>query len=377
MARILRKILWKSTPILLSSTIWVTLSLCILKRVSLVAFLIFLLLSSTLYMVYNAKRRILVGLYKSFYKELQMGISNCSDLIKIRENARCNLIQVLLGDQSNYPKASEENFMKIVSNFKSYCEIVRYTSPTIPLCLVFTLSMLIFLFPPIYSTMLSLILFSASFSFLVILLLLNKFRSAEYRGWLEVVNDVKLSLNFIKDLLGLIELNTPLPQALYSLRSNYEIPFNPLWQIDFSSRYSTPSLIHVIIELSQEIACYSIDALKTWLREAYSFISGVYESISKLYVEAKLSTAVHLLISSTLGLITGCILGIWPILSTITLGYSAREDILLLTIVSVSTLVNLIEFLISDISSIRFALSLAVLGVLTSVLSFLFIWCLL
>lgn len=377
MARILRRILWKGTPILLSSTIWVTLSLCILKRVSLVAFLIFLLLSSTLYMVYNAKRRILVGLYKSFYKELQMGISNCSDLIKIRENARCNLIQVLLGDQSNYSKASEENFMKIVSNFKSYCEIVRYTSPTIPLCLVFTLSMLIFLFPPIYSTMLSLILFSASFSFLVILLLLNKFRSAEYRGWLEVVNDIKLSLNFIKDLLGLIELNTPLPQALYSLRSNYKIPFNPLWQIDFSSRYSTHSLIHVIIELSQEIACYSIDALKIWLREAYSFISGVYESISKLYVEAKLSTAVHLLISSTLGLITGCILGIWPILSTITLGYSAREDILLLTIVSVSTLVNLIEFLISDISSIRFALSLAVLGVLTSVLSFLFIWCLL
>jgi len=376
MARILRRI-WKSAPILLSSIIWTTLSLCILKGVSLIAFLIFLLLSSTLYIVYNVKRRILVGLYKSFHRELQTGILNCSDLIKIRENARCNLIQVLLDNQSNYPRASEENLMKIVSNFKSYCEIVRYTSPTIPLCLVFILSMLIFLFPPIYSTMLSLILFSVSLSFLVTLLLLNKFRSAEYRGWFEVVNDVKLSLNFIKDLLSLIKLNTPFPQALYSLRSNYKIPFNPLWQIDSSDRYSTPSLIHVIIELSQEIACYSIDALKTWLRDAYSFISGVYESISKLYVEAKLSTAVHLLIFSTLGLITGCILGVWPIISTITLGYSAREDILLFTIVSVSTLVNLIEFLISDISSIKFALSLTVLGVLTSILSFLFIWCLL
>ncbi len=333
---------------------------------------LFLLLFSSLpfYLIWRIKGKFSQELYENFRRELHTGIMNCSEMLRLRDSAYHSLNRILSDNTEDKDSREHysEYYMRIISSFKSYSEIVRYISLITPLSLSLILSLIIFVLPPTYYNILNLALFTFSLSLVIAILLANESRRGGHDRLSDIVKHLRNVLDFVKELRELISLKTPLPKALYIECSKFHVKFDPLNASPHGKRDSRYDLLMYITELSQEIGSISRHDLETWLKGVESFISRVYESLSKLYAESRLSLASHFTVFLILGLIVGCMLGVWPVFSQVMYNYNVDSGFLTLSILSASFLVNLIEVFVSDIGLNKLSLLAALLSVTVSVI---------
>ncbi len=356
--------------------VYFIISLSIIGKPCMTFFFLLLISSFLFHLIGRVRRRLLQNLYENFRKELRIGIMNCSEMFRLRSDAYYSLNKILSDVKlRNFKEHHNEHYMRIVSSFKSYNEIVRYTSLITPLSLSLILSLIVFMLPPTSYNMLNLALFTLSLSFAIAILLIYELRRGEYNGLSDIISHLRDAFSFVKELRELINLGVPLPKALYIECSRFHVTFDPLnvgSRVKHNSSYDL--LIH-IVELSQEIGSVSVSDLKAWLEKVEMFMSRVYESLSKLYAESKISSASHLVIFLILGLTVGCMLGVWPVFSQVVYNYNVQSSLLTLSIFSTSLLVNLIETFLSNIGLNKFSLLATLLSIVTSIIVSNVIWC--